>query len=47
LLAQGLSPFPTEDPVRLEAAERWLPVERKTFADSNLLVLDRKLCLLE
>jgi len=47
LLAQGLSPFPTADPVRLEATQRWIPVERKAFGDSNLLVLDRKLCLLE
>ncbi len=47
LLSQGLSPFPTTGPVPLEAAERWIPVERKAFGDSNLLVLDRKLCLLE
>ncbi len=47
LLSQGLSPFPAADAVRLEAAERWIPVERNAFGDSNLLVLDRKLCLPE
>jgi diaminohydroxyphosphoribosylaminopyrimidine deaminase/5-amino-6-(5-phosphoribosylamino)uracil reductase len=47
LLGQGLAAFATRQPVRLDAAVRWVPVERKAFGDSNLIVVDRKICLPE
>ncbi len=47
LLGQGLAAFPERVPVRLAEALRWVPVEHNAFGDSNLIVLDRRLCLPE
>jgi len=45
LLGDGLRVFPQRTAIELDQAHRWVPTERKTLGDSNLLVLDRELCL--
>jgi diaminohydroxyphosphoribosylaminopyrimidine deaminase/5-amino-6-(5-phosphoribosylamino)uracil reductase len=47
LLGQGLGAFPSGTASPLGASRRWVPVERRAFGDSNLLVVDRELCLPE
>jgi diaminohydroxyphosphoribosylaminopyrimidine deaminase/5-amino-6-(5-phosphoribosylamino)uracil reductase len=45
LLGEGLRAFPQRTAVELDQAHVWVPTERKTLGDSNLLVVDRELCL--
>ncbi|MEJ2238617.1 MAG: RibD family protein, partial [Gemmatimonadales bacterium] len=45
LLGAGLRAFPQRTAIQLTEAQVWVPTERKTLGDSNLLVVDRELCL--
>ncbi len=45
LLGRGLPGFATSKPTPLEAASPWETVERRALGESNLLVLDREICL--
>ncbi len=45
LLGGGLPGFPAGAATELARARRWVPTERKALGDSNLLVVDRGLCL--
>jgi diaminohydroxyphosphoribosylaminopyrimidine deaminase/5-amino-6-(5-phosphoribosylamino)uracil reductase len=45
LLGRGLAAFPQQTATELAAAHRWVPTERKALGESNLLVVDRELCL--
>ncbi len=47
LLGRGAPAFGDSNPILLGDAPRWVPTERKSLGDSNLLVVDRELCLLE
>ena len=47
LLGRGAPAFGDSNPTPLADAPRWVPTERKSLGDSNLLVVDRELCLLE
>jgi diaminohydroxyphosphoribosylaminopyrimidine deaminase/5-amino-6-(5-phosphoribosylamino)uracil reductase len=45
LLGSGVQALGPRLAVPLAAAHRWVPTERKSLGDSNLLVVDRELCL--
>jgi len=47
LLGSGAPAFGKGAPTPLAEAVRWVPTERKSLGDSNLLVVDRELCLRE
>jgi diaminohydroxyphosphoribosylaminopyrimidine deaminase/5-amino-6-(5-phosphoribosylamino)uracil reductase len=47
LLGRGAPAFGKAAPTPLDEAARWVPTERKSLGDSNLLVVDRELCLRE
>ena len=47
LLGRGAPAFGESAATPLAEAPRWVPTERKSLGDSNLLVVDRELCLLE
>jgi len=47
LLGRGAPAFGEATATPLDDAPRWVPTERKSLGDSNLLVVDREICLLE
>ena len=47
LLGQGSPAFGQASATPLADAVRWVPTERKSLGDSNLLVVDREICLRE
>lgn len=47
LLGQGTQAFGSRTAIPLAKAARWVPTERNSLGDSNLLVVDRELCLRE
>ncbi len=47
LLGRGLAAFPHGTATELADTHRWVPTERKALGESNLLVVDRELCLQE
>jgi riboflavin biosynthesis pyrimidine reductase len=47
LLGRGAPAFGSAAATPLAEAKRWVPTERKSLGDSNLLVVDRELCLRE
>lgn len=47
LLGRGAPAFGETTATPLAEAPSWVPTERKSLGDSNLLVVDRELCLLE
>lgn len=47
LLGRGAPAFGAAQATPLAEAVRWVPTERKSLGDSNLLVVDRELCLRE
>jgi diaminohydroxyphosphoribosylaminopyrimidine deaminase/5-amino-6-(5-phosphoribosylamino)uracil reductase len=47
LLGRGAPAFGRAEATQLAEANRWIPTERRSLGDSNLLVVDRELCLRE
>jgi len=47
LLGRGAPAFGNAAPTPLDETVRWVPTERKSLGDSNLLVVDREICLRE
>jgi len=47
LLGRGAPAFGRAAATPLVEADRWIPTERRSLGDSNLLVVDRELCLRE
>ena len=47
LLGRGVPAFGQSAATPLACTPRWVPTERKSLGDSNLLVVDRELCLRE
>ena len=47
LLGRGNAAFGRREGIGLPNAARWIPTERRSLGDSNLLVVDREICLRE